>query len=133
MPECHNCPKNGQHSRDCIKCKGPAETNHKAQNMLHYQQAEDIELIMTPPQRTADLDIQPCCADVIRRLLSEFRGLNCEQLGLVCAVMDGKSLSDFARDRGISRQAAFMAKKLLIEKRPVLAVVFKKNETPVEK
>lgn len=130
MPECHSCPKNGKRDRACLKCKGPADTNNKSQNMLHYQQAEDIELAMKAPQRTPELNIPPCCADTARRLISEFRGLNCEQIALLCSALDGQSLSDFARARGVSRQAAFAAKKFLIEKRPMLAVVFKKNETP---
>ena len=32
MPECHNCPHNGKASRACLRCDGPAETNHHGES-----------------------------------------------------------------------------------------------------
>jgi len=29
MPDCHNCPYNGQKNRRCLTCRGPSEKPHK--------------------------------------------------------------------------------------------------------
>ena len=133
MPECHDCPKNGKGSPDCLKCKGPGETNNHGQRMAHFQHAADIELVAHGPAGTPDFGLPACCTDALRRLLAEFRGLNVEQLALVCSALNGQSLSAFARSRGVSRQSVFLMRNRLAEKSPVFDVVFERFEKKARK
>jgi len=37
MPECHTCPHNGKHSRNCITCHGPSKTNHHGKSHVAFE------------------------------------------------------------------------------------------------
>ena len=42
MPSCHTCPHNGKHhTRACLKCPGPAETDHHGRNHISLDSGEE--------------------------------------------------------------------------------------------
>jgi hypothetical protein len=57
MPECHKCPHNGKRSSACLKCKGPAESNHHGRTFVSVDAGppEFVESICTQE----DLEPEP--------------------------------------------------------------------------
>jgi hypothetical protein len=39
MPECHKCPLDGRPTRECLNCRGPADTNHKGRVHIELDEA----------------------------------------------------------------------------------------------
>lgn len=44
MPECHTCKYDGEKSRRCLKCKGPAERHRDGQNIVSMDALVGLEL-----------------------------------------------------------------------------------------
>ena len=51
--------------------------------------------------------MEPCCEDVVRRLLASFLQLDEKDAKLVLWMARGKTLAEFGRMNGVSRQAAW--------------------------
>jgi hypothetical protein len=43
MPECHTCDRNGKSDPACLKCRGPAETNHRGKTFLSIDAGSDSQ------------------------------------------------------------------------------------------
>lgn len=41
MPECHKCKHDGKHSKVCVRCAGPGETNHKGRSHISLDASND--------------------------------------------------------------------------------------------
>lgn len=43
MPDCHNCPLDGSGSDECLRCTGPADTNHHGKTHVSWEAVESFE------------------------------------------------------------------------------------------
>lgn len=132
MPECHRCQHNGTESPACLKCRGPAETNHRGHRFVSLdsgtspQTGAEVEASLAQayePQTVEAIDLPECCTDTARRLLATLCGLPDEDLLLLVSRLRGQSLASIARRDKKTRQAAHARWKRLVSRHPELAAV----------
>jgi len=116
MPDCHSCPNDGKGDRACIECKGPSDTNHGGQCFVSVEAAVNIKAPELVP--TDELDLDPCCCDAVRRILSVFIDINDLDRSLVCHILAGGTPTSWARSRFVTKQSAFTRIKRIIDIHP---------------
>jgi DNA-binding NarL/FixJ family response regulator len=128
MPECHRCPYNGKHSKACLKCKGPADTNHKGKSFVSIDSGDGqtlgeveasarISVFSHEDVRSRMPRVHP---DAVRVAVA-FLSLTQSDFELVQALLGGKNMSDVSRDVGLTRAAISAQVKRLVRKHPVFA------------
>ena len=68
MPECHKCEWDGKQSKRCLKCKGPAETNHKGRSIVSLDAKDGREFDFALPVGSISDPVR-AVADTLRSLL----------------------------------------------------------------
>jgi len=135
MPECHRCQHNGTESPACLKCRGPAETNHRGRVFVsldagdHPQTAAEVEASMADtyqPPTVEEIALPDCCADVARRLLATLAALEDDELLLLMRRLRGQSLASIAGIRRKTRQASHAQWNRIVARHTELAAVFPK-------
>lgn len=127
MPECHNCPHDGKGSSECITCVGPSNNNNKGQVFVSADLV--FNLIKPPPSSTPELDLNECCCDAVRRLMSVFIKMNDIDRTLVFYVLCGGTPTAWAKERNVTKQSAFARIKRLINNHPSLTSILVKEKS----
>ena len=136
MPECHRCQHNGTESPACLKCRGPAETNHKGRVFVSLDSGEkrqtgaEVEAAMQvaayEPPDVEVVALPDCCLDTARRLLGVLLELEDDDLHLLRHRLAGGTLADFGGDVEITRQGAHARWNRIVARHTELAAVFPK-------
>jgi hypothetical protein len=133
MPECHKCPHNGQGSPFCLKCIGPSDSNHHGRTFVSLdsghaaQTGAEVEAALKVEQQEPQddlINLQACCADAVRRLVGFLARIEKADLSLLDWIGQGKSMYSWAKQHGVSRQAASSRYAMLCRKIPALKSVF---------
>lgn len=127
MPECHKCPLNGTGSPECLECKGPPETNHHGRVHVSLQSSEAVNIAASKKSfekaECIELKLDSCCQDAVRRLLAVFAELSADDISMVCHLLKDRSLAEWGRNHGMTKQAASYRHKRLVKRHPEIRVL----------
>lgn len=126
MAECHKCRFNGLGNPICIRCPGPADTNHHGQTHISMDAGADAQTfgeVEASLRRVAQPEIARELPeiDAARRVLAEFMALSDPDLRLVRALMRGESMAAFGKTEGLTRAAVSWRVKQIAKKHPVFS------------
>ena len=130
MPECHRCEHNQTGSAACLKCRGPAETNHKGRTFLSIDAGDEPQTIgeveACAAVRYRQETIEAESSDHIdvanlREALRTVFDLSPENFAMVRAFFHGATMADVGRDMGMTRATISARVKKLVKRHPAFA------------
>jgi len=126
MPECHKCPHDGKGSDACITCGGAAETNHKGRSHVSIDAGDgqtlgEVEASIAAVWRGWEGERFPEVSPDAVKVAAAFLSMDDAEFALVRSLMSGKSMSDVAREEGVTRASVSWRVKRLAGRHPVFA------------
>lgn len=130
MPECHRCEHNGTGSTACLRCRGPAETNHKGRTFLSIDAGDEpqtlgeVEASAAVRYRQETLEAEASeriDASNLREALRTVFDLSPENFAMVRAFFHGATMADVGRDMGMTRATISARVKRLVKRHPAFA------------
>jgi len=137
MPSCHTCPHNGKKRAACIRCRGPAETNHHGtrhvsmDSKANAQGSAEIEAALARFQAEQERSPEApdnAGMDAARRVLAAFVDLPPADRDLVCWRMQNPrvNLLRFAgrhARKAKTKQALYARMQRIAARHPLIGVV----------
>lgn len=124
MPDCHSCPHDGKKDQACIECTGPCNNNNGGQTFV----SADLIFNLTAPTvaPTPELNLNPCCCDAVRLMMSMLLNTNDVDRTLIFHVLCGGTPTSWAKERGVTKQSAFARVKRIVGQHPPMKSILVK-------